>query len=30
MRGVPFGSNVYQHYPYLVISTDFIKQKSPP
>ena len=28
MRGVPFGSNVYQHYPYLVISTDFIKQKS--
>ncbi|MDO3140322.1 helicase [Mycobacteroides abscessus] len=27
-RGVPFGSNVYQHYPYLVISTDFIKQKS--
>ncbi len=28
MRGVPFGSNLYQHYPYLVISTDFIKQKS--
>ncbi|MCX5045259.1 DEAD/DEAH box helicase [Aldersonia sp. NBC_00410] len=28
MRGVPFGSNVYEHYPYLVISTDFIKQKS--
>lgn len=28
MRGVPFGSNVYQHYPHLVISTDFIKQKS--
>jgi superfamily II DNA or RNA helicase len=28
MRSVPFGSNVYQHYPYLVISTDFIKQKS--
>ncbi len=27
-RGVPFGSNVYRHYPYLVISTDFIKQKS--
>ena len=27
-RGVPFGSNVYQHHPYLVISTDFIKQKS--
>ena len=28
MRGVPFGSTVYQHYPYLVITTDFIKQKS--
>lgn len=28
MRGVPFGSNLYHHYPYLVISTDFIKQKS--
>ncbi|ODR24035.1 helicase [Mycobacterium gordonae] len=28
MRRVPFGSNVYQHHPYLVISTDFIKQKS--
>ncbi|CAA0138226.1 RNA polymerase-associated protein RapA [Mycolicibacterium vanbaalenii] len=28
MRSVPFGSNVYQHHPYLVISTDFIKQKS--
>ena len=27
-RGVPFGSNVYQHYPHLVISTDFIKQKT--
>lgn len=28
MRGVPFGSNLYQHYPYLVISTDFIKQRT--
>jgi superfamily II DNA or RNA helicase len=28
MRSVPFGSNLYQHHPYLVISTDFIKQKS--
>ena len=28
MRRVPFGSNVYEHYPYLVISTDFIKQKT--
>lgn len=28
MRSVPFGSNVYQHHPYLVISTDFIKQKT--
>jgi superfamily II DNA or RNA helicase len=27
-RSVPFGSNVYQHHRYLVISTDFIKQKS--
>lgn len=25
-RAVPFGSNIYEHYPYLVISTDFIKQ----
>ena len=25
-RTVPFGSTIYQHYPYLVISTDFIKQ----
>ncbi|MFJ9371323.1 helicase-related protein [Nocardia sp. NPDC101769] len=25
---VPWGSNVYEHYPYLVISTDFIKQRS--
>jgi superfamily II DNA or RNA helicase len=28
MRGVPFGSNVYEHYRYLVISTDFIKQRT--
>ena len=27
-RSVPFGSSIYQHYPYLVISTDFIKQHS--
>ena len=27
-RQVPFGSTIYQHYPYLVISTDFIKQHS--
>ncbi|ORV46323.1 helicase [Mycolicibacter engbaekii] len=27
-RNVPFGSNLYQHYPHLVISTDFIKQKT--
>ncbi|WP_375481528.1 helicase-related protein [uncultured Mycobacterium sp.] len=25
---VPWGSTVYQHYPHLVISTDFIKQRS--
>lgn len=25
-RTVPFGSTIYQHFPYLVISTDFIKQ----
>jgi superfamily II DNA or RNA helicase len=25
---VPWGSTVYEHYPYLVISTDFIKQRS--
>ncbi|MGV7717824.1 helicase-related protein [Mycobacterium kansasii] len=25
---VPFGSTVYEHYPHLVISTDFIKQRS--
>ncbi|KZS55865.1 helicase [Mycobacterium kansasii] len=28
MRSVPFGSHVYQHYPHLVISTDFIKQRT--
>jgi superfamily II DNA or RNA helicase len=28
MRNVPFGSNLYEHYPYLVISTDFIKQRT--
>lgn len=28
MRSVPFGSSLYQHHPHLVISTDFIKQKS--
>jgi superfamily II DNA or RNA helicase len=28
MRSVPFGSSLYQHHPQLVISTDFIKQKS--
>ncbi|EHB48618.1 helicase domain protein [Mycolicibacterium rhodesiae JS60] len=28
MRGVPFGSNLYEHYPHLVISTDFIKQRT--
>ncbi|KAF0969885.1 helicase-related protein [Gordonia sp. YY1] len=28
MRSVPFGSSVYEHYPHLVISTDFIKQKT--
>ncbi|OBH19969.1 helicase [Mycolicibacter sinensis] len=27
-RKVPFGSNLYQQYPHLVISTDFIKQKT--
>ncbi|CAG7637155.1 helicase-related protein [Rhodococcus opacus] len=25
---VPWGSTIYEHYPYLVISTDFIKQRS--
>ncbi|SIF83231.1 helicase domain-containing protein [Mycobacteroides abscessus subsp. abscessus] len=28
MRSVPFGSNLYQHHPHLVISTDYIKQKT--
>lgn len=28
LRSVPFGSNVYEHYPHLVISTDFIKQRT--
>lgn len=28
MRSVPFGSNVYEHHPHLVISTDFIKQRT--
>ena len=27
-RRVPFGSSVYEHFPYLVISTDYIKQRS--
>lgn len=27
-RRVPFGSTIYEHYPHLVISTDFIKQRS--
>jgi SNF2 family DNA or RNA helicase len=27
-KEVPFGSTIYQHHPYLVISTDFIKQHS--
>ncbi|MCB0939264.1 MAG: DEAD/DEAH box helicase [Mycobacterium sp.] len=27
-RTVPFGSSIYEHYPHLVISTDFIKQQS--
>ncbi|WP_249645127.1 helicase-related protein [Nocardia sputi] len=25
---VPWGSTIYEHYPYLVVSTDFIKQRS--
>lgn len=25
---VPWGSSIYEHYPHLVISTDFIKQRS--
>jgi superfamily II DNA or RNA helicase len=27
-RSVPFGSNVYQHHPYLIISTDYIKHRN--
>jgi superfamily II DNA or RNA helicase len=27
-RKVPAGSTVYQHYPYLIVSTDYIKQRS--
>ncbi|HEY5114225.1 MAG TPA: helicase-related protein, partial [Nakamurella sp.] len=27
-RTVPFGSTVYEHYPYLIVSTDYIKQHS--
>lgn len=27
-RSVPFGSSVYEHYPYLIVSTDYIKQRS--
>lgn len=27
-RSVPFGSNAYEHYPYLIVSTDYIKQRS--
>ncbi|MFC0539887.1 helicase-related protein [Kutzneria chonburiensis] len=27
-RSVPFGSTVYQHYPHLIVSTDYIKQRS--
>lgn len=27
-RSVPFGSTVYQHYPHLIVSTDYIKQKT--
>lgn len=26
LRAVPFGTNLYEHYPHLVVSTDFIKQ----
>jgi superfamily II DNA or RNA helicase len=28
LRRVPFGANLYEHYPYLVVSTDFIKQRA--
>src|SRR6185295_16990043 len=27
-RAVPFGSTVYAHYPYLIVSTDYVKQRS--
>ncbi len=27
-RGLPFGATVYEHYPYLIVSTDYIKQRS--
>ena len=27
-RQVPFGSTVYEHFPYLIVSTDYIKQRS--
>ncbi len=27
-RGIPFGSTVYEHHPYLVVSTDYIKQRN--
>src|SRR5205814_8310220 len=27
-RSVPFGSNVYQHHPHLIISTDYIKHRN--
>lgn len=27
-RGLPFGTTVYEHHPYLVVSTDYIKQRS--
>ena len=27
-HSVPFGSTVYEHYPYLIVSTDYVKQRS--
>jgi SNF2 family DNA or RNA helicase len=27
-RSVPFGSTVYEHYPYLIVSTDYVKQRT--
>jgi superfamily II DNA or RNA helicase len=27
-RGLPWSTTIYDHYPYLVISTDYVKQKS--